>query len=245
MHRLLTLRPSVDHRVQDIGYGKGKNYSVNFPLRDGVTDESYKNIFEPVISQVMEWYRPSAVVLQCGADSLSGDRLGCFNLSMQGAFAGFVYRRPNVNYGTGHANCVQFIKSFNLPLLLLGGGGYTIRNVSRAWAYETGLAAGVELGTRASSHSLYVWPGLDLCTEIPMNEYFEYFGPTYALDIPASNIEDLNTREYLEKIKIQVFENLRQTGFAPSVQQSGASSRFELVRWRNELKAHSHTEDGG
>lgn len=46
----------------------------------------------------------------------------------------------------GHANCVQFVKSFGLPLLLLGGGGYTMRNVSRAWAYETGLAAGVRLG---------------------------------------------------------------------------------------------------
>lgn len=46
----------------------------------------------------------------------------------------------------GHANCVKFVKSFNKPLLLLGGGGYTMRNVSRAWAYETGLAAGVELG---------------------------------------------------------------------------------------------------
>ncbi len=31
-------------------------------------------------------------------------------------------------------------------------------------------------------------------------------------------MEDLNTREYLEKIKIQVFENLRQTAHAPSVQ---------------------------
>lgn len=29
---------------------------------------------------------------------------------------------------------------------MLGGGGYTMRNVSRAWAFETGLAAGVELG---------------------------------------------------------------------------------------------------
>ena len=47
---------------------------------------------------------------------------------------------------SGHANCVKFVKSFNKPLLLLGGGGYTMRNVSRAWAYETGLAAGVELG---------------------------------------------------------------------------------------------------
>ena len=36
------------------------------------------------MTKVMETYQPSAVVLQCGADSLSGDRLGCFNLSLKG-----------------------------------------------------------------------------------------------------------------------------------------------------------------
>lgn len=53
-----------------------------------------------------------------------------------------------------------------------------------------------------------------------MNEYYEYFGPTYQLDVLPSNMEDLNTPEYLEKVKMQVFENLRHTGFAPSVQMS-------------------------
>merc|ERR1712205_132263 len=60
-------------------------------------------------------------VLQCGCDSLGGDRLGCFNLSIK-----------------GHGDCVNFIKSYKLPLLILGGGGYTIRNVARCWTYETG-----------------------------------------------------------------------------------------------------------
>lgn len=32
------------------------------------------------------------------------------------------------------------MKSFNLPLLMLGGGGYTIRNVARCWTYETAVA---------------------------------------------------------------------------------------------------------
>ena len=41
-------------------------------------------IFKPVMAKVMEMYRPTAVVLQCGADSLAGDRLGCFNLSLRG-----------------------------------------------------------------------------------------------------------------------------------------------------------------
>jgi histone deacetylase 1/2 len=67
----------------------------------------------------MEVFQPGAVVLQCGADSLTGDRLGCFNLSVR-----------------GHGECVKFVRSFNVPLLLLGGGGYTIRNVARCWCYE-------------------------------------------------------------------------------------------------------------
>lgn len=111
--------------LRDIGVGQGKYYSINFPLRDGIDDTSYKGIFEPVIKATMDMYRPQAVVLQCGGDSLSGDRLGCFNLSMK-----------------GHANCVNFVKSYGLPTLILGGGGYTMRNVSRTWAYETGCLVG-------------------------------------------------------------------------------------------------------
>ena len=36
------------------------------------------------MTKVMESYQPNAVVLQCGADSLTGDRLGCFNLTLKG-----------------------------------------------------------------------------------------------------------------------------------------------------------------
>ena len=100
--------------VHDIGVGSGKNYSLNFPLLDGMDDHSFEQIFRTIIARVMQSYKPGAVVLQCGADSLSGDRLGCFNLSLK-----------------GHGSCVEYMKSFNVPLLLLGGGGYTVRNVSR------------------------------------------------------------------------------------------------------------------
>ena len=37
----------------------------------------------PTPPQVMEVYQPGAIVVCGGADSLSGDKLGCFNLSMQ------------------------------------------------------------------------------------------------------------------------------------------------------------------
>jgi len=125
--------------LRDIGVGQGKNYAVNFPLRDGIDDTTYKSIFEPVIQAVMDYYQPEAIVLQCGGDSLSGDRLGCFNLSMR-----------------GHANCVAFVKSFGMPTLVLGGGGYTMRNVARTWAFETGVLVGQEMGA-----------------VLPFNEYYE------------------------------------------------------------------------
>ena len=41
---LLFLRSSR----QDVGIGRGKNYALNFPLRDGINDENYKSVFEPV-----------------------------------------------------------------------------------------------------------------------------------------------------------------------------------------------------
>lgn len=34
--------------LYDRGKGVGKGYAVNFPLKDGVDDESYRNIFRPV-----------------------------------------------------------------------------------------------------------------------------------------------------------------------------------------------------
>lgn len=34
---------------------------------------------------------------------------------------------------------MQFVKEFNIPLMVLGGGGYTVRNVSRCWTYETAV----------------------------------------------------------------------------------------------------------
>lgn len=40
----------------DIGYNRGKYYSLNVPLREGMDDESYKMIFEPIITKVTTSY---------------------------------------------------------------------------------------------------------------------------------------------------------------------------------------------
>ena len=34
--------------ITDIGMDKGKNYAVNVPLKDGMTDDSYLYVFQPV-----------------------------------------------------------------------------------------------------------------------------------------------------------------------------------------------------
>lgn len=170
--------------LKDVGMKRGKKYAVNVPLRDGIDADTFGSIFRPVIRHIMEWFRPGAVVLQCGADSLAGDKLGCFNLSMR-----------------GHASCVKFVRSFGVPMMCLGGGGYTVRNVARTWTYETGLLLGKELSS-----------------DLPFNEYIQYFGPEYKLDVPPTSMDNLNTPQYLDHVRTRIIDNLRSMPFAPSVQ---------------------------
>ncbi|KAJ2102033.1 histone deacetylase, partial [Coemansia sp. S142-1] len=181
-HKYGDFFPGTGH-LEDVGVAKGKGYAVNVPLRDGIDDDSYRSIFQPVMRMVMERFRPNAIVMQCGTDSLSGDRIGSFNLSMK-----------------GHAACVEFMKSFNVPLFCLGGGGYTIRNVARTWAYETSVLLDEELDP-----------------VLPFNDYYDFYGPEFRLDVPASNMDNTNSREYLEKIMACIGEQLRDIPHAPSV----------------------------
>ena len=64
----------------EIGSGPGRYHSINVPLKEGMDDDSYRLVFRPIVRSVVEHFQPSAVVLQCGADSLADDRLGSFNL---------------------------------------------------------------------------------------------------------------------------------------------------------------------
>lgn len=82
--------------LDEIGYGLGKKYNICVPLLRNCSDDSYLSIFKPVMRSVMERFRPEAIVMQCGADSLGGDRIGILNLSTR-----------------GHGECVKFIKSRN------------------------------------------------------------------------------------------------------------------------------------
>ena len=87
---------------------------------------------------VMAKYRPHALVVQLGADSLAYDKLGNFNLSIR-----------------GHGECLNFMLGYNLPTIMMGGGGYTIENVARCWAYETGVALGVDIEDTIPKYDQY------------------------------------------------------------------------------------------
>ncbi|THH14176.1 hypothetical protein EW146_g6128 [Bondarzewia mesenterica] len=171
---------------EDRGRGKGKGYAVNVPLKDGLTDDSFRSIFEPVVSRIIEVFKPAAIVLQCGTDSLAGDKLGCFNVTMH-----------------GHAHCVQFVRNLNIPMILVGGGGYTVKNVSRTWTYETACALGIEK---------------DINLTMPWNDFFEWFGPRYRLEVAVNNMEDMNMKDgSLEKVKETAIRNLQELEPVPSV----------------------------
>lgn len=61
------------------------------------------------MERVYERFLPDVVVCQCGADGLAGDPMASYNLTPSGL-----------------AGCVDFLLTWQKPLLLLGGGMYCI-----------------------------------------------------------------------------------------------------------------------
>ncbi|KAK7190631.1 Histone deacetylase phd1 [Paraphaeosphaeria sporulosa] len=170
---------------------RGKGHSLNIPIDDGIDDEQYKWLFKTVTGAVIEKYNPTAIVLQSGADSLGGDRLGRFNLNIK-----------------AHGFCVETVKSYGRPLLLIGGGGYTPRNVARTWCHETAVCVGAELHNELPTHIPY----------IQAFEGAENGGGILYPDLHNTKRHDnLNTQDNLHKLVTQALENLRYIEGAPSV----------------------------
>ncbi|CAH2094028.1 unnamed protein product [Euphydryas editha] len=184
--------------MYEIGAESGRYFSVNVPLKEGIDDQSYVQVFKPVISNVMEFYRPTAIVLQCGADSLAGDRLGCFSLSTR-----------------GHGECVKFVKNLNVPTLVVGGGGYTLRNVARCWTYETSLLVDENISN-----------------ELPYTEYLEFFAPDFQLHPEISSTSNANSKQYLEAITKHVYDNLKMCQHSPAVQMTHIPGDFLPEEYR-------------
>ena len=207
-----TFFPGTGH-IDEIGNQLGKYFSLNIPLQDGIDNESYVSLFKSIMEPTIYTFRPSVIVLQCGADSLGCDRLGAFNLSI-----------------AAHGECVRFIKAFNIPLLVLGGGGYTVKNVARCWTYETAVLLDVQQ---------------NLSAYLPSTAYDSFFAPDYKLHPPISGrVENQNTRKDLERIRVGILERLRFMHGAPSVEMQAIPP--DLSNWLAKVedeKAREEKED--
>uniref|UniRef100_A0AAQ4P744 Histone deacetylase n=1 Tax=Gasterosteus aculeatus aculeatus TaxID=481459 RepID=A0AAQ4P744_GASAC len=160
--------------MYEVGAESGRYYCLNVPLRDGIDDQS-------------EFTSCKSLTTQCNP----------FILKLSGGKDSYCCELP-----TADVDCVEFVKSFKIPLLVLGGGGYTVRNVARCWTFETSLLLDESISD-----------------ELPYSEYFEYFAPDFTLHPDVSTrIENQNSRPYLEQIRQTVFENLKMLNHAPSVQ---------------------------
>lgn len=109
--------------VGEVGSGLGRGTCVNVPLPAGTGGEAYVSLFTATIENVMSTFDPTVVVLQCGADTIVGDVLGRLDVSTR-----------------DYARCVEAVLSYELPTLILGGGGYNVVNTAKCWAIVTACA---------------------------------------------------------------------------------------------------------
>ena len=145
------------------------------PLKNGVDDTMFVDVFTRLFTETTHVFGPDVVVCQCGADGLTGDPLGGFNLT-----------------SSGIVKCVETVSRYNVPLMILGGGGYNVVNTARCWTEVVASLIGTELSD-----------------DIPDHEYLDKYGPDYSLRITHGNRKNENTREYIESVIELLTENLR------------------------------------
>ena len=112
----------------EIGEGKGKGYSVNLPFLARADDEIYLYGFSEIVPPLLKAYKPDFVVTQLGVDSFHDDPLATMLLTTN-----------------GFSRVVSQIKDLAPRWIALGGGGYNLSNVARAWTLAWAIMNGVQL----------------------------------------------------------------------------------------------------
>ena len=112
----------------EIGEGEGEGYSVNLPFLPYTDDEVYLWAFEEIVPPLIHAFRPDVVVSQLGVDTFYNDPLTNLHLSI-----------------FGFEKVVRRIKDLAPRWVALGGGGYDVSNVARAWTLAWAVMNGIEL----------------------------------------------------------------------------------------------------
>ncbi|KAI3649475.1 hypothetical protein MP228_005107 [Amoeboaphelidium protococcarum] len=151
--------------MQEIGAGKGKFCNLNIPLKEGLTQKQYQNIYDHVISECLNNFSPDCVILVAGADGLANDPARSLNL-------------------TDLSFALDLLLQQNVPLLLLGAGGYNNANTARCWTLMT---------ARCLKETL--------CEQIPYHGYYSLYQPSYELSIHANHMKNSNTDEDIQCLR--------------------------------------------
>ena len=114
--------------VEEMGEGEGLGYSVNLPLQPYTDDAVYEPAFEAVVPPLLRAFEPDVVVLQLGIDSHRTDPLTHLAWTVQ-----------------GFTKIVARLLELSPRVVALGGGGYDLPNVARAWTAAWATMNGVEL----------------------------------------------------------------------------------------------------
>jgi acetoin utilization protein AcuC len=114
--------------VGEIGLDAGRGYAVNVPLLPGARDDAFQRVFDDVVFPLIEDFAPEVLVTQLGADALLGDRVAALGMSLR-CFESYVAR----------------LRALDVPWVALGGGGYDVGNVVRAWALAWARMNDIEL----------------------------------------------------------------------------------------------------
>lgn len=125
--------------LEDAGGGN----AFNLPVPKGYNDSEARAVLHGLILPRVEEFRPEALVLQCGADSLREDplsRLALSNRAYLEALSALLPLAPRV--------------------LVLGGGGYNPWSVGRLWTAIWGTLAGHDLPDRLPQAAQAVLEGL-------------------------------------------------------------------------------------
>lgn len=122
-----TLFPGTGFEYE-IGEGEGEGYSVNLPFPPFTGDEVYLWAFEEVVPELIHAFQPDVVVTQLGVDTFYDDPLTNLHLSI-----------------LGYEKVLKRIKDLAPRWVALGGGGYNISNVARAWTLAWAVMNGIEL----------------------------------------------------------------------------------------------------
>jgi acetoin utilization protein AcuC len=114
--------------VEEIGEGEGKGYSVNLPFYPGTGDDVFVRGFDEIVPPLIEAYKPDVIVTQLGVDTMASDPLAHLNLTTD-----------------GFCRMIERFRSFGIPWVALGGGGYDVSATARSWALAFGIMCGIEI----------------------------------------------------------------------------------------------------